>query len=536
MAIFSQLTRPETEMIYDYIYQYGSRSGYNQPIAPLAKILKPWEEAKEQYLHQMMGGELIKTKKISFKKSEEEIANTIREEVTRPYHFTDDDNPCKIFLNAWNELADMLSTEHNDMELYWAMRELVSTNTLAANRIRYKAIDIPLPNEKKYRVLDGAKASKAIGKIALAYGLPKYEEFRIAHSQALNEKSLTGEICMSIHPMDYMTMSDNDCGWGSCMSWTDHGDYRQGTVEMMNSPMVVVVYLKSSTDYVVNKQDNQVWNSKRWRELFIVTRDVIMGVKGYPYWNRDLESIALEWIKETIENSSLEGFGPYTDDILDYDGHDHKIRISTENGSEEIYLDFGTGLMYNDVYDEHQLYIAKDFSRVPDTIYYSGMAECMSCGDRLYDYETESDLYCESCDPVYRCAECGEWHDRDDLYEVDGVLYCEYCYNDYVVECDDCGTPHYYEDLALIHMAKDDSRVCMDKQIHLDDQCLRSGNFFDREAIRVSWGRWHYGIRFVLVDDLTEEGLEAFGFDSKEEAIAYKSHEYYDASENEITN
>ena len=38
-------------------------------------------------------------------------------------------------------------------------------------------------------------------------------------------------------------MSDNDYGWDSCMGWMNEGEYRLGTVEMMNSPCIVVAYI-----------------------------------------------------------------------------------------------------------------------------------------------------------------------------------------------------------------------------------------------------------------------------------------------------
>lgn len=529
MAIFSQLTKPEIETIYDYIYLHGSRSGCTQPIAPITKLLKPWEEAKEKYLYQLMGGNFILSKEISFQKSLAEIEDTIRENVTGGWHrFYDNETPCKTFLVAWQNLANKLSIEKDDSEIHWALSDLVSNRMLASNRYDGIQIEIPLPNDKKYRLLRDAKVSKAIGKIATAYSLPGYEEFRIAHSQALNEKSLTGEICMSIHPMDYMTMSDNDCGWGSCMSWYDHGDFRQGTVEMMNSPMVVVVYLKSSTDFVCNSRDNQTWNSKRWRELFIVTPDIIAGIKGYPYWNPELESIALEWIKETVSNSGVEGFGPYGDNIVKYDAHNNVVLIDDEH---HITLDFRTNLMYNDFYEDHQMFVAKDFTRIPECINYSGMSECMSCGDPLTDWESESDLFCPECDPVYRCCECGDWHSLDDLIEVDGELYCSYCYDEYIVECADCGNPHHYQSMEKIYIAKDESHVCLDKEIVLDDNCISHENFFNESDIHTFWGRWHNRMNYVLAKDLTPRGLEAFGFDSLEEAMEYDSCEYYDAAD-----
>jgi hypothetical protein len=102
----------------------------------------------------------------------------------------------------------------------------------------------------KVTITLGMKFMKALGKVVEAYNLDQemFEEFRIAHSQILNDKKLSGRLCLSIHPLDYMTMSDNESDWGSCMSWREGGCYRRGTVEMMTSPVVVVAYLKSEID------------------------------------------------------------------------------------------------------------------------------------------------------------------------------------------------------------------------------------------------------------------------------------------------
>ena len=77
------------------------------------------------------------------------------------------------------------------------------------------------------------------------FAADEWEEIRLAHSQIFNTNKMTGTLCLSIHPLDYATASDNDNGWSSCMSWRDDGCYRMGTVEMMNSPMVICAYFAS---------------------------------------------------------------------------------------------------------------------------------------------------------------------------------------------------------------------------------------------------------------------------------------------------
>ena len=93
--------------------------------------------------------------------------------------------------------------------------------------------------------------------------LEEFEDFRIKHSRILSEKEFIGRLSLSIHPLDFMTMSDNDSDWSSCMSWRTCGSYRRGTVEMMNSPCVVVAYLSASKPMVLDRGSHFKWNIKK---------------------------------------------------------------------------------------------------------------------------------------------------------------------------------------------------------------------------------------------------------------------------------
>lgn len=510
--IFEAIPKKERDLMYDYIYSYGSKRNNIQPIEKLEYIMRFWEEAKGHYLWNMFGEKLILSKDIVFEKSSQEIEDSIRNTVIYGY-----DNECRKFVRAWEDLAVRLGDEMSDTSIYWGMEALISSKTLASNRFYDKTgVEIPLPGDKKYRVLPNTKASKAIGKIATAYNLPNYEEFRIAHSQCLNEKTVKGELCLSIHPLDYMTMSDNDCGWSSCMSWREHGDFRQGTVEMMNSPMVVVAYLKSSTDYCINDIDKTFWNSKRWRQLFIVRPGEILAIKGYPYWNEELEKTVLFWLKELAEKANI---GDYEDVIKIYSAHNERIEVNNDECIAPV--KFTTYLMYNDIYEEHAIILSKDYGKIDDYINYSGESECLSCGERLIDWDTESDLFCGRCDPVYRCSECGDYLNYDDMIEIDGALYCEYCANEIIETCNSCEDLHHPDNMYHILLAKNDDTILNDKEIILCEDCYFDGKYFDKEDVQWCRGTHWRSADYILVEDLTEEGLKIFGFDTMEEAMEY---------------
>lgn len=506
MALLDKISSTEFEAMEAYINAYGAKNEDEKMKVTVPYVLRFWEKSKEEFLSSLFGDKLIISKTLNFEKNFEELEDDMRRKITDSY-YSDTAKECEIFFDEWRELTKKLGVIDEDKDpweegkyndIYWEMNALTGLPALSSNHFSGNSVDIPLPNDKKYRLLPGAKTSKAIGKIATAYDLKGYERFRILHSQVLNEKSLSGEVCLSIHPLDYMTMSDNDCGWSSCMSWSDHGDFRQGTVEMMNSPCVVVAYLKSATDFPI--PGGYIWNSKRWRQLFIVTPEIITAIKGYPYWNETLEKAVLDWIKELIDPTGEK----FEDNISSYN----------RNCIGDININFHTKLMYNDLYSTHQTYIAKDHSVVPRDIMYSGVTECLCCGEDMSDnYSVESDLFCNSCDETYQCYECGDYHSLDDLIEVDGILYCEYCFNNVIQECPECGNVHYYENFNRVYIAKDDDHIFEFKYFDICNDCIDYvKNMFNGEKIKTVWTSPWRQENYILIEDLTEEGKDYINY------------------------
>ena len=382
---------------------------------------------------------------------------------------------------------------------------------------------------------------KILGKLAKAYDLPGFEEFRIAHSQIHNQKRLHGTLSISIHPLDYMTMSHNACGWSSCMDWTDEGSYRRGTVEMMNSDCVVVAYLESSSPFYPLDNDF-VWSNKKWRELFIVDNNVIAGVKPYPYEHTDLEKMVLDWLKElATKNCGWE----YTNSthIFSHDYHKHNDELD-----RDITLRFWTDAMYNDFCDGHCAYLGLDIPCVYDRSY-SGPSQCLNCGDIHNDFDNEGMLVCEGCDSSTRCDHCGERHDPSYMHEMDdGLLICDYCYESYVEECHLCEGSFLRGNLSEVYLALDENHIARHIHINVDDHCWHKiktgeyGQFFkpytEINSVRVN-GVYHR-IPYINIQDLTDEGAMLFDFDGWNEAMAYFAERmnsrtwFFDKREDEV--
>ena len=264
----------------------------------------------------------------------------------------------------------------------------------------------------------GMKLMKFLKYFAEKYDImTEFEEYRLKYSQIMNDKKLKGNLVISIHPIDFATMSDNSNGWTSCMSWAHKGGYRAGTIEMLNSPYVVVAYLESDTETYEGRP------SKKWRKLFIKTPEIVCGVKGYPYENAELDEIVLRELSPADFRR--------TEFVLDY-SMDKFCNIETE-----IKLEFSTDYMYNDFYSLNKLtaYIGPQIEK-GSTIetHYSGPLICLCCGEGFVP-EVETQLLCEDCEDLPRCSECGRIMEPEEANNT----FCEDC--EYNMEEDD----EYYE-------------------------------------------------------------------------------------------
>lgn len=477
MNIFNKISENEQDMIANYIETYAGYDGEGASLkAPLNQILQFWSANKVD-LFNVFGGELILTKKVNF---------------TKPIAMIEDDMValtngagrtfCHSFAHWKN---DKISSSDENYNHRWELSELLYANVLATNVWTGVSFSLTTPDGHKIAVNNGCKISKVLGKIARAFNLEGYEEFRIAHSQYLNQKQLNGELCISIHPLDYMTMSDNTCDWSSCMSWEGMGDYRQGTVEMMNSKYIVVAYLKSSED--MRMPEGGYWNSKKWRCLFIVTPHIITGIREYPYENPEVSGTVLQWLRELVTLNTT--WGPFEETVTKVRNH---CDITVASMDRVLYLDFFTNMMYNDFYAERPAYLAPT---IPDRydLCFSGESECMVCGHQIEYYGGDGQtnaLVCENCDDSIWCADCGERIPRHDAYYVDGMYVCEYCYENHFSECNICEEIHHESDVRPLYLRYQGEITSY--HLMACHYCMGSEKFENQmgKVARIPHGRW----------------------------------------------
>ena len=308
-----------------------------------------------------------------------------------------------------------------------------------------------MEDKKPVKISECMRYTKALAKFIEYYDLhdfkKEFEKYRIRHSMLLASFKVKGVLCLSIHPLDFVTMSDNANDWSSCMSWSNDGCYKAGTVEMMNSKYAVVAYLKSENKvYNFGKNNNSEeyqWNSKQYRQLFYIDEDFLLSGKSYPYRSDELTEIIFDKLLELAKTNC---------------GWIYKNNYSYNWERDDV--KFITDMMYNDILNaiDYDYKIAHNFS---DGCYInlSGPAPCLVCGEchvleeRDYDdigydedsdsidevaefynsrYETTESLICRDCKSKTVCGECLSNEAELSATIVDEVRFCRNCWNKHV--------------------------------------------------------------------------------------------------------
>ena len=344
------------------------------------------------------------------------------------------------FLSSFNDIDKKFCTSKGYWTSIWGELRtcLFDTDTLISNKYNGENLEIKISTEKVFKLTKGCKAMKAIGKLAQEAGSSIqeiFENIRIKHSQIMNEANIVANLCLSIHPMDYITASYNNNNWESCMCW-EEGEYRRGVIEMMNSPFVIVTYLESDHQDLEFYENGEIelWNSKKWREFIIVSPTGIFGIKGYPYWNRKIEDLALTWVKELLNEVRD---NKYSNNICEWETTSEAIIDDSVQSELTVRMKCGPA-MYNDFYNENTYHaiLAKNVN-TSVSIFYSGESECVICGQEA-DFGDTGCLGCEDCIRINYCSHCGDrvFNDEDIVYLNDRV-YCRYCYSSFPV-CSCC--------------------------------------------------------------------------------------------------
>ena len=116
-------------------------------------------------------------------------------------------------------------------------------------------------------------------------------------SMIIQKNIVSGILCLSVHPLDFLSSSENIHNWRSCHALD--GDYRSGNLNYMMDEGTVICYLRAKKMAILpHFPEDVIWNSKKWRVLFHFSNDKNMLFAGrqYPFSSK----IGIDLIKNNV--------------------------------------------------------------------------------------------------------------------------------------------------------------------------------------------------------------------------------------------
>ena len=159
-------------------------------------------------------------------------------------------------------------------------------------------INRTIEDYRPYNIHSGSKLSRTF-----KYFLPDEEITRWSQdlaSRYMQENKIEGYLYLSVHPLDYLTISENNEGWHSCHSLD--GSYRGGNLNYMVDNTTIVAYLADEENKRLRTFEGSglTWNSKKWRVLLHYNKEneAIYINKQYPYSCEALAERVVDWLTE----------------------------------------------------------------------------------------------------------------------------------------------------------------------------------------------------------------------------------------------
>lgn len=412
------LTEQDKYNFRKYLFLYA-----NCNCGPIDVVLQEWNKSKRR-LYRAFGNKLIIKKEITLP----QIDSIFEKQLMDIYSFSIFESlTTHTLLNQNNFYADFMLHIMQYTDLSYIEKKCIS------ELFRYKYIvkgyvdySFKLDNYS-FSVRNGAKTIRTIQKCIKALGYKNIELFnkwRNDINTVNSNKILKANLVLSINPVDFITMSDNQCNWSSCMSWINDGCYHAGTIEMMNSNLAVVAYLEANKSFEIVLDEDNILNmsNKTWRSLIFCHKDIIIAGKSYPYYNEFISKEAIKFMRETVKktlNWDYQFKEQLYGDIKNFHNNDFlKNACDPTYHSNRRKIIIYTKGMYNDFIEDtgSQYWCCRNCVKNGLRLCLSGKHTCMCCGKVINeDYEIfnskPDDIgrikICDDCKKDKKCPICG---------------------------------------------------------------------------------------------------------------------------------
>ena len=271
----------------------------------------------------------------------------------------------------------------------------VLANIFEHDNIRIGYLEKESYKDKNINILDikikgGEKTIKLIGKLVKKSGfddMESFEKWRNKMSDITTAITTKSKLVISIHPLDFLSLSDNNSSWNSCYQLIGGGMHKEATITHMNSNCAVVAYLESSTPFEV--EGFRIPN-KNYRQLFYVHKDIICGGRSYPFGDAALTEQIIDILQKLVYNNLKwkyqYPFQKYRD-MLPIESNSNIVDPSyrgwdVRDYGNHIYLYLGHKSGYNDIVEhkDEDFYCVRNWVPKNKYIRVTGPLTCVKCG------------------------------------------------------------------------------------------------------------------------------------------------------------
>lgn len=233
-------------------------------------LLEQWQKAKQKWIDRFGGKPILEIGECTFELSETERRDR-----------------WKSFMDFWGMQLDRRGCWRAAEFIYEQGAEAFFRNEVVK---QVDASDPPV----------GMKLLKALKSFIPDEDFLK--EFQNAASMQIQENCVSGTFCLSVHPLDYLSLSENTYNWRSCHALD--GEYRAGNLSYIVDSSSVICYLKGREEATLpNFPSGVLWNSKKWRMLLFEAEsgEILAAGRQYPFFS----ATALDQVTEAMVKAGV---------------------------------------------------------------------------------------------------------------------------------------------------------------------------------------------------------------------------------------
>lgn len=272
----------------------------------------------------------------------------------------------------------------------------------------------------------GDKISRCIGKILDLYDITPVEKdsILIKFSMLIQSVKVKGSAVLSIDPVDYITMSENNSNWESCHSMS--GCYRTGPFAYLQDGSTAISYAKPKDDCVFTYGDGKTlaYSNKNWRQIVLFSKELKYAtqLRQYPYTSQANQSTVANIVMNVLNAKSGLNYQIQSIDVYDMPRYFATLHECTGDGEDLCYNDltneaFKTAYWISEIGVEPTEEVLVEYYRAGETARTGHYVPCLcGCGDELYDSESLYRRYSHRNDDPNDYDYDDDYYDDEDYY------------------------------------------------------------------------------------------------------------------------